>query len=62
MSFARKKRAETASGEIVTFIDDDGVAEVDCITEHEKMYEETDAAVVHRKIIAGEKMAKSATT
>ena len=46
ISFSRTKGAELASGEIVAFIDDDGVAEADWIATHVKTYEETDAVAV----------------
>jgi len=46
ISFSRTKGAELASGEIVAFIDDDGVAEEDWIAKHVETYEETDAVAV----------------
>jgi len=46
ISFSRTKGAELASGEIVAFIDDDGVAEPDWIEQHVTAYEETDAVAV----------------
>ncbi len=46
ISFSRTKGAELASGEIVTFIDDDGVAEPDWIEHHVAAYQETDAVAV----------------
>ena len=46
ISFSRTKGAELASGEIVAFIDDDGVAEADWIATHVETYEETDAVAV----------------
>ncbi len=46
ISFSRTKGAELASGEIVAFIDDDGVAEPDWIEQHVAAYEETDAVAV----------------
>ncbi len=46
ISFSRTKGAELASGEIVAFIDDDGVAEPDWIEHHVAAYEETDAVAV----------------
>jgi len=46
ISFSRTKGAELASGEIVAFIDDDGVAEPDWIEHHVTAYEQTDAVAV----------------
>jgi len=46
ISFSRTKGAELASGEIVAFIDDDGVAEPDWIEHHVATYEETEAVAV----------------
>ncbi|GAA0511160.1 Glycosyl transferase family 2 [Halorubrum aquaticum] len=46
ISYSRTKGAKLASGEIVAFIDDDGVAEEDWIEKHVEMYEETDAVAV----------------
>ena len=46
ISYSRTKGAELASGEIVAFIDDDGVAEADWIEKHVETYEETDAVAV----------------
>jgi len=46
ISFSRTKGAELASGEIVAFIDDDGVAEPDWIEHHVAVYEETEAVAV----------------
>ena len=46
ISYSRTKGAELASGEIVAFIDDDGVAEADWIAKHAETYEETDAVAV----------------
>ena len=46
ISFSRTKGAELASGEIVAFIDDDGVAEPDWIEHHVSAYEQTDAVAV----------------
>jgi len=46
ISFSRTKGAELASGEIVAFIDDDGVAEPDWIEHHVGAYEQTDAVAV----------------
>ena len=46
ISFSRTKGAELASGEIVAFIDDDGVAKPDWIAQHVAAYEETDAVAV----------------
>ncbi len=46
ISFSRTKGAELASGEIVAFIDDDGVAEPDWIEHHVAAYEETGAVAV----------------
>jgi len=46
ISFSRTKGAELASGEIVVFIDDDGVAEPDWIEHHVAAYRETDAVAV----------------
>ena len=46
ISYSRTKGAELASGEIVAFIDDDGVAEPDWIEKHVETYEETDAVAV----------------
>jgi len=50
ISFSRTKGAELASGEIVAFIDDDGVAEKDWIRQLVDLYEGTDVAVVSRDI------------
>jgi len=46
ISFSRTKGAELASGEIVAFIDDDGIAEPDWIEHHVAAYRETDAVAV----------------
>ena len=46
ISYSRTKGAELTSGEIVAFIDDDGVAEPDWIAKHVETYEETDAVAV----------------
>jgi len=46
ISFSRTKGAELASGEIVAFIDDDGVAEPDWIEHHVAAYEQTEAVAV----------------
>jgi len=46
ISYSRTKGAELATGEIVAFIDDDGVAEPDWIAKHVETYEETDAVAV----------------
>jgi len=46
ISYSRTKGAELASGEIVAFIDDDGVAEEDWIAKHVESYEETDGVAV----------------
>ncbi|MFC6613904.1 glucosyl-dolichyl phosphate glucuronosyltransferase [Halopenitus salinus] len=46
ISYSRTKGAELASGEIVAFIDDDGVAEEDWIENLVEVYEETDAIAV----------------
>ena len=46
ISYSRTKGAELASGEIVAFIDDDGVAEPDWIEHHVAAYEETEAVAV----------------
>jgi len=46
ISFSRTKGAELASGEIVAFIDDDGVAEPDWIEHHARAYKKTDAVAV----------------
>jgi len=46
ISYSRTRGAELASGEIVAFIDDDGVAEEDWIAKHIETYEETDAVAV----------------
>ena len=46
ISYSRTKGAELASGEIVAFIDDDGVAEPDWIKHHVATYQETDAVAV----------------
>ena len=46
ISYSRTRGAELASGEIVAFIDDDGVAEPDWIETHVEAYEETDAVAV----------------
>lgn len=43
ISYSRTRGAELATGEVVAFIDDDGVAEPDWIAEHVRVYEETDA-------------------
>jgi len=46
ISYSRTKGAELASGEIVAFIDDDGVAEPDWIEKHLETYEETHVVAV----------------
>ncbi|SNR23907.1 glucosyl-dolichyl phosphate glucuronosyltransferase [Halorubrum vacuolatum] len=46
ISYSRTKGAELSSGEIVAFIDDDGVAEEDWIETHVESYRETDAVAV----------------
>ena len=46
ISYSRTKGAELASGEIVAFIDDDGVAEPEWIEKHVERYVETDAVAV----------------
>jgi len=46
ISYSRTRGAELASGEIVAFIDDDGVAEEDWIAKLVEVYEETDAIAV----------------
>ncbi len=46
ISYSRTKGAELASGDIVAFIDDDGVAEPDWIETHVDAYERTDAVAV----------------
>jgi len=46
ISFSRTKGAELASGDIVAFIDDDGVAEEDWIEAHVETYKGTDAVAV----------------
>lgn len=46
ISYSRTKGAELGGGEIVAFIDDDGVAEPDWIEEHIAMYEATSAIAV----------------
>jgi len=46
ISYSRTKGAELASGEIVAFIDDDGVAEPEWIEKHVEGYVETDAVAV----------------
>ncbi len=46
ISYSRTRGAELTSGEIVAFIDDDGVAEPDWIETHVETYEETDAVAV----------------
>ena len=46
ISYSRTRGAELASGEIVAFIDDDGVAEDDWIANLVDVYEETDAIAV----------------
>jgi glycosyltransferase involved in cell wall biosynthesis len=46
ISYSRTRGAELASGEIVAFIDDDGVAEEDWIANLVDVYEETDALAV----------------
>jgi len=46
ISYSRTKGGELASGEIVTFIDDDGVAEPDWVKQLVAVYEETGAIAV----------------
>jgi len=46
ISYSRTKGAELASGEIVAFIDDDGVAEPEWIEKHVERYVKTDAVAV----------------
>ena len=46
ISYSRTRGAELASGEVVAFIDDDGVAEPDWIAEHARVYEDTDVIAV----------------
>jgi len=46
ISFSRTKGAELASGEVVAFIDDDGVAEPDWIEQHVEAYRTTDAVAI----------------
>ena len=46
ISYSRTRGAELASGEIVAFIDDDGVAEEDWIANLVETYEKTDAVAV----------------
>ena len=46
ISYSRTKGAKLASGEIVAFIDDDGVAEEEWIEKHVQTYAETDAVAV----------------
>jgi len=46
ISYSRTKGAELASGEIVAFIDDDGVAEPEWIDHHVAVYRETEAIAV----------------
>jgi glucosyl-dolichyl phosphate glucuronosyltransferase len=46
ISYSRTRGAEIATGDIVAFIDDDGVAEPDWIEELARVYEETDAIAV----------------
>jgi glycosyltransferase involved in cell wall biosynthesis len=46
ISYSRTRGAELASGEIVAFIDDDGVAEPNWITKHVERYEEADEVAV----------------
>src|SRR6056297_835017 len=46
ISYSRTRGAELASGEIVAFIDDDGVAEEDWIVKLVEVYEKTDAIAV----------------
>ncbi len=46
ISYSRTRGAELASGEIVAFIDDDGLAEPDWIVKHVETYEETNAIAV----------------
>ncbi|PAU84937.1 glycosyl transferase family A [Halorubrum salipaludis] len=46
ISFSRTRGAELASGEIVAFIDDDGVAEKDWIAKHIETYEKSDTVAV----------------
>ncbi|NGM67803.1 glycosyltransferase family 2 protein [Natronolimnobius sp. AArcel1] len=46
ISYSRTRGAEIATGDVVAFIDDDGVAEADWIAELAGVYEETDAIAV----------------
>jgi glycosyltransferase involved in cell wall biosynthesis len=46
ISYSRTKGAELASGEVVAFIDDDGVAEPDWVERLVETYESTDAVAV----------------
>ena len=46
ISYSRTKGAKLASGEIVAFIDDDGVAAEDWIAKHVETYKRTDAVAV----------------
>ena len=46
ISYSRTRGGELASGEIVAFIDDDGVAEEDWIAKHAETYKETNAVAV----------------
>lgn len=46
VSYSRTKGAEIATGDVVAFIDDDAVAEVDWIAELVRVYEESDAIAV----------------
>ena len=58
ISYSRTKGAELASGEIVAFIDDDGVAEADWIEKHVETYEGTDAVAVGGYVAPNWKTAK----
>lgn len=46
ISYSRTRGAELASGEVVAFIDDDGIAEDDWIAAHVAVYDDTDAIAV----------------
>jgi glycosyltransferase involved in cell wall biosynthesis len=51
ISYSRTRGAELASGEIVAFIDDDGVAEEDWVGNLVEVYEETDAIAVGGQVL-----------
>ncbi|TYT62003.1 glucosyl-dolichyl phosphate glucuronosyltransferase [Natrialba swarupiae] len=46
ISYSRTRGAELATGDVVAFIDDDGIAEPDWIAELARVYRETDAIAV----------------